>query len=93
MRKTAVNYWLDCILFLAGVGLAVSGFVRWLVLPSPGRGGGPRQATFIFDRHTWTEIHQWLAVAIIVLTLVHIVLHWNWIVAMTKRVFSPRKSQ
>jgi uncharacterized membrane protein YhaH (DUF805 family) len=98
MDKAKSNYWLGWVLFLVGLGLAVSGFVRWLVLPS-GRGGGrgyydggglPVEQVFIFDRHTWGDIHEWLAVVFLILVLVHIALHWSWIVVMTKRLFENR---
>ncbi len=92
MSRAFVNYWLGWLLFLAGLGLAVSGFVRWFVLPGQGRGGGGRaeEAVFVFARHTWTDIHQWLAVIFSVLVVVHIILHWSWVVAMSRRFFGQR---
>ncbi|MCL6446582.1 MAG: DUF4405 domain-containing protein [Armatimonadetes bacterium] len=79
-------------LFLAGLGLAISGFVRWLILPGAGRGGWREgESVFIFTRHTWTDLHQWLAVIFSVLVVIHLCLHWNWLVATTKRLFGQRK--
>lgn len=91
MLKVRLNYWLGWLLFLDGLGLAVSGFVRWFILPGSGR-GGPRsqEAVFIFTRHTWTDIHQWLAVAFVVLVVLHIYLHWSWVVVMTRHIFGRK---
>ncbi|MEW6447228.1 MAG: DUF4405 domain-containing protein [Bacillota bacterium] len=89
MLKTRLNYWLGWLLFLTGLGLVISGFVRWFVLQ--GRGWGAARcgtASFIVTYRTWTEIHQWFAVAFTVLVLLHICLHWNWLVAMTRRIFN-----
>ncbi len=89
MRKAEFNFWLDCILFLTGTGLALSGFVRWFILPGNGGGYGFRGGqwfnplpTFIFPRAIWSDIHKFLAVVFVGLVVVHIVLHWEWLVAM-----------
>lgn len=91
MRQTEFNFWLDCVLFLTGAGLAISGFVRWLILPGNGDGHGFRGGQwsnlvpiFIFTRATWSDIHKFLAVVFVGLVAVHIVLHWDWIVAMVR---------
>ncbi|WP_422393195.1 hypothetical protein [Neomoorella humiferrea] len=44
------------------------------------------EATFIFSRHAWVDFHAWLAVIAVVLLVIHIALHWSWIVATTKRL-------
>ncbi|MEW5898354.1 MAG: DUF4405 domain-containing protein [Bacillota bacterium] len=79
-------------LFLDGLGLAISGFVRWFILPGGGRGGvRQEEAVFIFARHTWTDIHQRLAVIFLVLVVVHVCLHWNWLLTMTKKIFGRER--
>jgi hypothetical protein len=40
-----------------------------------------------FERHTWDDIHTWSSVAIMALAALHIPLHWQWIVKMTKTGF------
>lgn len=68
-----------------------SGFILWLILP---RGGGygwgrgaelGREATFIWPRQTWIDLHNWVGVALLVVVLVHVIVHWKWIVNMTKK--------
>jgi len=89
MRKATRNYLLALIMFLLALFQAVSGFVLWLVLPG-GRGymGGRDEglvsgATFLWSRHTWIDVHKWVAVALLVILVVHLVLHWRWVVHMT----------
>jgi hypothetical protein len=72
---------------------AVSGFVLWIALPRGDgfrfRGSGSRMGheSFGFDRPTWVDIHDWTAVALIVILLLHLLLNWRWIVSVTRRVF------
>ncbi|WP_106004402.1 DUF4405 domain-containing protein [Neomoorella humiferrea] len=61
-------------------------FITWQVLPSGRQGRGSVEATFIFSRHEWVDFHAWLAVIAVVLLVIHIALHWSWIVATTKRL-------
>ncbi|MGO0123065.1 DUF4405 domain-containing protein [Desulfothermobacter acidiphilus] len=59
----------------------------------PGFGGrhwGQEQVFLSLTRHTWTDIHRYLALVLIALVLVHIYLHWSWIVAMTRQLFASK---
>jgi hypothetical protein len=38
-----------------------------------------------FGRHDWGAIHFWLSIALGVLIVLHIVLHWSWVCATTRR--------
>ena len=89
---------MDAILGLTFLFQGISGFILWLVLPrgsgggyGGGHGGGGGESggvsTFLFDRHTWLDIHEWAAVALLVAFAVHITLHWRWIFYMTKSYF------
>ena len=95
MKKSTRNYFIDLVMFLLGLLQAVSGFVLWLVLP---RGGGYRggsglttEATFLWTRDTWMDIHRWIAVALLVVVVLHLILHWRWIIHMTKRLLHGPK--
>lgn len=94
VRKGEVNFWLACGLAFAGAGLALSGLVRWLVLPHGGGGYGYRggrwayaDQALVFTRETWGDIHKFWAVVFLGLVAVHIVLHWNWLVNMARALW------
>ncbi len=92
MRKATQNYILFILLFLLGLFQAVSGFVMWLALPRGGEGGGRGAgadgATFWALSHdTWEDLHDWVAVALLVVVILHIILNWKWIFYMTKSYF------
>ena len=97
MRKPVRNYILAVIMALLALVQAVSGFVLWLVLPRGGgfrggRGGGfDTEATFLWSRDTWINVHDWVCVALLVMLVVHLILHWRWIVHMTKTVWAQKE--
>jgi hypothetical protein len=90
MKQWARNYILFIIMFLLGIFQAVSGFVLWLVIPHGqgyrgGRGLDLVFDSFVWSRDTWMDLHDWTAVALLVMLIIHLVLHWKWIIYMTKK--------
>jgi hypothetical protein len=76
-------------MLLSGLLSALTG-IYFLFLPVGGYQGGRNpfyDLTILFDRQTWDDIHTWSSVAVIALVALHIPLHWNWIVKMTKSGF------
>jgi len=93
MTKAKTLFGLAITMVILTMVEAVSGFVLWLGFPQGsgggggGRGGGLGIGNLTFwdiSKHTWTDIHDWVAVALIVIVILHIVLHWKWIVRMAK---------
>ena len=98
MKKSMENYAVFVGMFMLGLVEAVSGFVLWLALPqgSGGHGvgrlaGGVESTFWSLSRHTWIDIHDWVAVAIMAVIVIHLALHWKWMFYMTKKLFQPRK--
>jgi hypothetical protein len=94
----AIKYWvLAIIMALLALVEAISGFVLWLGFTTRqggghGLGGGLGNLTFWeLSRHTWIDIHDWVAVALVILVCVHVILHWKWIVRVAKSGFVIRK--
>jgi cytochrome b subunit of formate dehydrogenase len=86
LRKATLNYLIALVMALLGLVQLVSGFVLWLALPSGGRGGGG-DGTFLFSRDVWLTMHNRSALLLAAIVIVHIILHWDWIVRMTKSYF------
>lgn len=93
MKKSMKNYIVFVLLSVLGLLEAVSGFVLWLALPSGGgwRGGGSGITFLSLSQHTWLDLHDWAAVAIIAVITIHLVLHWKWIWYMTRKLFPRRQ--
>lgn len=84
--QTRNNITLDSFLLISGLISTLSG-IYFLFLPVGGYMGGRNPwygIMIIFERHTWDEIHTWSSVIIMALAALHIPLHWNWIVKMTR---------
>lgn len=87
MRKATMHYILDGIEGSILLLLVISGFIQWFALPE----GSDAAKTVLFNRHTWIEIHHWLAVGLIVFFSTHIITHWKWISYMTVNYFNKLK--
>ncbi len=90
MRQAARNYFLAVLLFLLGLIEVASGFVLWFVL-SGGQGyiggrGLTSEATFLWSRGTWIDLHNVVGVVLMVVVIIHVVLHRKWIIRMTRRL-------
>lgn len=92
MRKGPLLYAVAVSAFLAFLLEVFSGFVLWLALEHGdgfrgGRGATspPSQDQFLaVTRSEWIDIHDWAGVALLAIVGVHLVLHWRWIVTMTR---------
>jgi hypothetical protein len=88
-KKTQNNWLTAAAAGLSGLIAMLSG-VYFLFLPSGGYQGGRNPmygVTILFSRQTWEDMHTWGGVAMIAVALVHLILHWQWVVNMTSRVF------
>jgi hypothetical protein len=88
VRKVTIHYVLFIVMLVLGLFQIFSGFIMWFVLPRGGLGrgaGGSGDVTFwALSRHNWADLHDWVAVVLVVVVIVHFILHWKWIVRMTR---------
>ncbi len=65
-----------------------SGVVVWLIMPR-GYGdflfmkAGLGRTFWGLQRNEWLDLHAWVAVAMVAIVIIHIIMHWRWIVNMT----------
>ena len=88
MNKTIlINYWID-------VGLAISFFICFItgLIKFPGliRIVGPDVYIFLHVRNI-SILHDLSGLVMGILVLIHLALHWKWIVSVTKNMFSRNK--
>ena len=87
-KQTRQNWLIDAFLLISAVIAALSG-IYFLFLPNAGFQGGRNpfyDLVILFTRHTWSDIHTWGGLAMIAVAVIHIPLHWAWIVSMTKKI-------
>jgi hypothetical protein len=91
ISKSTINLSLVSLLGAGGIIEAVSGFVLWFGLPHSGggfQGGRGLRVVSQFwglDRTAWTDLHDWAAVALIVIVIAHIAIHWKWWACIFKK--------
>lgn len=86
-KRTQRNWWIDFSLAASALVAALSG-VYFLIFPVSGYRGGRNPyygVTLLFDRHTWDNLHTWGGVVMIAAAGIHLALHWNWFVSVTRR--------
>ena len=89
MSKTRLNFMLDALIAVAFLMSALSGIV-FLFAGSGGYQGGAN-ATFqttvlVISRWVWSDLHTWASLIMIAGVLLHVVLHWKWIICVVKRM-------
>jgi hypothetical protein len=86
--KTRLNWVLDAAVFIGAVAAGLSG-IYFLYFPSGGYQGGRNPAygmTLLFERHTWSNLHVWGGIAMILAVVIHLTYHWYWVRSMTTRM-------
>jgi hypothetical protein len=98
--KNYVNYFIDIVLALSVIVTLTSSFILWFVLPRGGGAhfymcaqsgygfGGNYYTVFDWPRYVWIDIHNWASVILLAIVLLHIVMHWSWILETAKRAKS-----
>lgn len=87
-KPTRNNWVLDSTLFISAVIAMLSG-IYFLFFPIGGYQGGRNPAydlVILFTRHTWDDLHTWSGVAMVMIVVIHLSLHWHWVVNMTRRM-------
>lgn len=87
--KLRQNWWIDAALG-AGALVAVLSSLYFLAIPNGGYQGGRNpyyDLVVIFSRQTWDLLHTWSGVVMIMAALVHIVIHWDWIIGTVRRIW------
>ena len=86
-RRTVVHWVTVLLLSVSGLLTTLTG-IYFLFLPSGGYQGGRNPhygQTFLFDRQIWIDIHTWAGIVMIAVSLLHVALHWSWVMEMGRR--------
>ena len=81
MNKAKVNYFVDILLAIVFLIVTITGILKF-----PGWFGHLR-----LPWRFLSLVHDWSGIIMAALVLVHLILHWNWIVSMTKAIFRRKK--
>jgi amino acid transporter len=95
MSKTKLNYWIDVAIGVFFIASALSGLLLYF-FPSGYQGGrNPYYARTILllTTHQWSELHTWSSIGMIAGVGAHLVLHFKWMVCMTRKLFERPKAR
>jgi len=81
------NLWLNVVVALSFVATAISG-LYFLLGPGSVQRSVATDSTLLFSRATWDLIHTWAGVVLITAAVLHFVIHWKWVVKVTRKLFS-----
>jgi hypothetical protein len=70
---------------------AVSGFILWLA--PEGQQSGQQSLLFGITKQGWGDIHFWISIAAIVITILHIVIDWKALRGVLRYLTSVHRDQ
>lgn len=79
MNRTLLNIIIDLLATLSFLGMIATGYLLRFPLPP---GSNKTHSLWGLTRHQWGDIHFWISAALLLIMLVHLALHWNWIVTV-----------
>ncbi|MDI1292983.1 MAG: DUF4405 domain-containing protein [Methylobacter sp.] len=79
MNRTIANIIIDIIAAFLFLGMIATGYLLRFPLPP---GSNKTLSLWGYTRHQWGDIHFWISQGLLVVLVVHLVLHWNWIVTV-----------
>jgi hypothetical protein len=81
MNKAHLNYFIDLLMLIVGSIVAITGVLKLPILKSIYQ---------TLNVRTITQLHDISGIIIIILVIIHLALHWTWIVSMTKSIFKRK---
>jgi hypothetical protein len=83
MDKNTLNFWTDIAILLSFIACFATGIIKWPWI----------LVKLNLEYSTYnliSAVHDWSGLVMGIFSLVHIILHWKWIVAMTKTKLGMR---
>jgi len=91
MNRTVANILIDIIAALLFLGMIATGYLLRFPLPP---GSNKSLSLWGYTRHQWGDLHFWISLGLLLVLVVHLALHWNWIVTVIgKRCRLPKTAQ
>ena len=79
MNRTISNIIIDIIAAFLFLGMIATGYLLRFPLPP---GSNKALSLWGYTRHQWGDVHFLISLGLLIVLVVHLVLHWNWIVTV-----------
>ena len=83
MNRTKLNYWIDIGLAISFLICFITGLIKW---PGLIKIIGVSAYKVLHVKNI-SILHDWSGLIMSILVLVHLALHWKWLVCVTKSMF------
>lgn len=83
MNRTKLNYWIDIGLAISFFICFITGLIKW---PGLIKIIGVSAYKVLHVKNI-SILHDWSGLIMSILVLVHLALHWKWLVCVTKSMF------
>ena len=90
MTKPRVNYWIDVLMFLSLILVAISGIVLF-VLRMLNVKGGNHELFLGITNHYWLILHYLFVIIFVIFVITHFILQWYLTKDMRKRILKLKK--
>ncbi len=87
MKKNEWKYLVDMLMLVSLLGIIAIGILLAFVIPRGSAAPDAAKVLFGLHRHYWGDLHLYLSLAFTALTIVHIVLNWDWVKCMARKAF------
>lgn len=85
MKRLLDNLAIDLVAAGMMLGMLASGYILRFPLPP---GSNKSLSLWGLSRHEWGTIHFWISMALLAVILLHLCMHWQWVVISIKRRLS-----
>jgi len=92
MGKSKINYVIDILMLIFFIINAITGLIIFFFLPTGVKKGGYQEFLGII-KHNWADVHNWSGLLLLLLVAIHLILHWKWIVSMTKSLIAKNNKK
>jgi hypothetical protein len=92
MNRSKLNFTIDIAMLIVMLGLVWTGILIWAVLPAGSR-GGRGLILWGLNRHEFGDIHMGLGIALLLLSGLHLWLHWGWFACKLTNMIKTTNSQ
>ena len=89
MGKLKINYYIDILMLIFFIINSITGLIIFFFLPT-GVKRGAYQVFLGIIKQNWVNVHNWSGLLLILLVAIHLILHWKWIVSMTKSLIQKK---
>ena len=91
MGRTRKRLFVVVILFILALFQTMTGMIMWFAFPENDVNGHDAIETTFWSlsHHDWATPHQWAAIALVAVIIIHLFINWKWLVNAIRGLWKP----